>query len=108
MPEITKWYTDTAEVFRLSNTVDTGGAQTFDRVSQGTIVGHLYGVSSDEQNLLQRYEGRTVKKWLCASASDILFSDILTIDSLEYDVVGVIPRETGTNNHLEIHLLLRE
>lgn len=108
MSEIEKWYTDSADVNRLSGSIDSGGAQTFDRTSVGTVLGHLYSAKSDEQNLLQRYEGRTVKKFLCPLTSDIIFSDILIIDSIEYDVVGVMPRQTGNNNHLEIHILLRE
>ncbi len=108
MSEIAKWFTDSAEIFRLSGDIDSGGAQTFVRTSQGTVEGHLYSVKSDEQNLLQRYEGRTVKKFLCPLTSDIIFSDRLTIDSNDYDVVAVLERQTGGNPHLEIHLLLRE
>jgi len=108
MSEIEKWFTTSATVERLSGSVDSGGAQTMARSTIATISGHLYSVSANEINLLQRYEGRTLKKFLCPSASDVIFSDILTINGAEYDVIEVLSRLTGANSHLDLKLLLRE
>jgi hypothetical protein len=104
---LSDWFTTTAQVYRLSGAIDDGGAQTFARSLNGEITGHAYTVSTAEQNLIERFEGRTVKKFLCPLISDVTFSDKIIINGDEFDVIGVTPHELGANSHLELLILQR-
>ena len=104
---ISDYFTESAGVYRLTGALDAGGAQTKARALSSTITGHIYAVSSSEIALLSKYEGKTIKKFLCALTSDVIFSDVLTIAGKDYDVVGVMDRTTGDNAHKELIILLR-
>lgn len=101
---ISKFYTKTATVERLTWADDGSGNLVSGVSSAGTILGHLQQASPElVQGLADKFN--ISHTFWCAKGSDVKAGETIIIDSERYGVKDIQDNTfTGTNKHLELQL----
>lgn len=101
---IEKWFTETVTVYEIYQGADSGGSLIEGATSLGTIDCHIYSIRGSEQDIVEKTEGLRFKKMICGIDETISEGNKVTYSGEDYEVIGLVNRNHGNNQHKEVLL----